>query len=406
MAGLLGNRRMNEVYLWIVTAVVAAVAAGTITRLWTDRSRLWRDELQDEDRLFAWRIVLFLFYPALVGLDLRATLAAAQAFGGSVEQWTYGFFWYSAVPQGVSTCDNLMLVLFAGAIVQLLLALSLIPSLFFRPHPFLATLIGYLITAILGANLIVEPILSLVGLGGSRWQLAMTLGTAPEKTYIISVYAVLTAMFIYFSTREKTRLWFADISRPVVAEKLRDAQMNDAINPGNLITIARLAIMYERAGLVRQSKLYLQRLQAMDSRALSTVFTYAVLKYRQRKYVAAREAFILAADYVTQDAGLKSSLLSAAACAAFAQGDMQGALNLSERSLEFDDAGLVARMVKVDVFLRTGRKEQAGDEIVAAIRRGLDMDLESKIPLDVDRALVRIQRVQAAAEKRLRSAVS
>src|SRR5688572_14503680 len=74
--------RMNEVYLWIVTAAIAAVAASTISRLWTDRARLWRDELQDEDRLFAWRIVLFLIYPLLVAVDLRSTLAAAQVFGG------------------------------------------------------------------------------------------------------------------------------------------------------------------------------------------------------------------------------------------------------------------------------------------------------------------------------------
>ena len=83
---------------------------------------------------------------------------------------------------------------------------------------------------------------------------------------------------------------------------------------------------------------------------------------------------------------LKASLLSAAACSAFAENDLIGALNLCERALEFDDGCVVARMVKVDVFLRQGKKEQAGDEIMVAMHMGLDLDLENKIPLQLENA--------------------
>jgi hypothetical protein len=257
------------------------------------------------------------------------------------------------------------------------------------------------ITAIFATNLIVEPLLSVLGLGSTRWQLAMTWANPQQKVLLIGSYALLAAVFIAVVTNQRVRLWFADLARPVVAEKLRDALMQEHIEPDSLLTMTRLAILYDSVGLSHQSKKILKRLQSLNSGALCTVFTYAVLQYRQRKYVGARQAFLLAADQVTSDALLKGSLLAASACSAFAQGDMQGALNLSERALEFDDAGLVARMVKVDVFLRTGRKDQAGDEIVAAIRRGLDMDLESKIPLDIDRAIQRIHRVQVAAERRI-----
>lgn len=395
---------MNEIYLWIVTALVAAVAATTVSRLWFDRNRLWRDEVHDEDRFFAWRIVLFLVYPALVAVDLRSTIAMAQFFGGGIKHWTYGLFWYTAIPQGVPAGDALMCVLFAGAVVQMLLALWLLPALFFRPHPFLSSIIGYSITAILGANLILEPLLSLLGVGGSRWRLVLSLGTPLEKAVILSTYGVLGALFLFCITRERSRLWFADLSRPVVAEKLRDALMQYRLEPQNSLVRARLALLYERAGLNRQAKRHLNQLQSTDSRSLCTVFTYAVLQYRDRKYKVAREAFLLASDFPHLEPVLKGSLLAASACSAFAQGEMEGALNLCERALEFDDASLVARMVKVDVFLRTGRKEQAGDEIIGAIRRGLDMDLESKIPVDVDRTLQRINRMHAGAEKRLHSA--
>jgi hypothetical protein len=42
-------------------------------------------------------------------------------------------------------------------------------------------------------------------------------------------------------------------------------------------------------------------------------------------------------------------------------------------------------MVKVDVFLRQGKREQAGDEILSAMRLGLTLELENKVPLDVER---------------------
>jgi len=43
-------------------------------------------------------------------------------------------------------------------------------------------------------------------------------------------------------------------------------------------------------------------------------------------------------------------------------------------------------MVKVDVFLRQGKKEQAGEEILFAMQMGLTLDLENQIPLDTERA--------------------
>jgi hypothetical protein len=124
-----------------------------------------------------------------------------------------------------------------------------------------------------------------------------------------------------------------------------------------------------------------------------------MLSYRSRQYKHARAQFLVAADFANTDPTLRGALLAAAGCAAFAEGDMEGALNLSERALEFDDASLVARMVKVDVFLRTGKKEQAGEEIIAAIRRGLDLDLESKVPLDTDKVLMRISKMHAAERR-------
>ncbi|MBS1996326.1 MAG: hypothetical protein JSS86_08460, partial [Cyanobacteria bacterium SZAS LIN-2] len=85
------------------------------------------------------------------------------------------------------------------------------------------------------------------------------------------------------------------------------------------------------------------------------------------------------------DGELKASLLAAAACCAYAQEDIEGSLDLCERALEFEDACLTARMVKVDAYLAKGKKEQAAQEIMVAMHLGLDFDLKDKVPVDADR---------------------
>lgn len=396
---------MHEIYLWLVTAITGAVAVNTLLRLWTDRARLWQEDLHDEDRLFAWRIVLFLIYPLMTLIDLRATMVTCQWFGGFIKDWTYGLFWYSAVPRGIASHEHLLCVLFAGVIVQLLLTICLFPAMCFRPHPFLATILGYTVAIVLGLNLLVDPLMSLLGVGGSRWQLMMTAATVQEKFLIGAVYVVGALAYVWLIFNERTRLWFADLSRPIVSEELRDVLSQWKAEPSNPHLCARLAVLYERTGLRGQAMKRLAQLRATHPRTIYTTFVEAVLFYRSRRYRVARAAFLQAAELCTTDAQLRGSLLAAAACGAFAEGDMQGALNLSERALEFDDASLVARMVKVDVYLRTGKKEQAGEEIIAAIRRGLDLDLESKVPLDTERALIRIGRMYNVEKKSKHDAV-
>jgi hypothetical protein len=391
---------MNDVYLWIVTAVTAAVAISTLVRLWNDRDRLWQEDLHDEDRLFAWRIVIFLLYPVLTLIDLRATMVACQALGGSIGQWNYGLFWYNAVPHGLASTHQLLFVLFVGAAVQVLLALMLVPALLFRPHPFLSTVLGYATVGILALNILVEPLLSLAGLGGSRWPVAAAVATPMQMRVLVIVYATLALVFLFVSRSKPVRVWFARLSRPLVAEQLTDAQVQWKVDPQSPATNARLSILYERAGLRRHAVSHWKRLHTMYPRSIYSAFVEAMLAYRQRKYQVARRQFLYASDCPSVDPPLKGALLAAAACSAFAQGDWEAALNLSERALEFDDASLVARMVKVDVFLRTGRKEQAGEEIISALRRGFDMDLEKKIPLDADYVLHRIGRLHVQERAR------
>jgi tetratricopeptide (TPR) repeat protein len=385
---------MNDVYLWAVTAITAAVALTTLYRLWMDRERLSRDDLHDEDRLFAWRIVLFLIYPLLTLIDLRSTLIACQALGGYVSSWSYGMFWYTAFPQALGN-QQLLLVLFTGAIVQIILALMLVPALLFRPHPFLSTVVGYAIVGILGLNLFVDPVLSCFGMGSSRWHLAMMVATSAEKAVLFGIYGLLSLVFFLTVNSRRTRVWFAQLSRPLVAEQLTTAQVQWKVDPHNAANNARLSILYERAGLRRHAIAHWKRLHSMEPRSIYSAFVEAMLAYKQRKYKVARQQFIFASDCPGNDPLLRGALLAAAACSAFADQDMEGALNLCERALEFDDASVVARMVKVDVFLHTGKKQQAGQEIISALKRGCNMELEGKIPLDAEFVLQRINRIQA-----------
>jgi tetratricopeptide (TPR) repeat protein len=389
---------MNELYLWLVTAVVTIVGLNTLVRLWSERERLWRDDLQEEDRAFAWRVVIFLIFPLLTITDLRATMVASQWLGGFIKHWSYGLFWYTAVPAGLPSENLFTPVLFAGALVQFALACCLLPALFFRPHPFLATIIGYTISFILALNLVIEPVISAVGLGGSRWSLFMETAPLNERILMVGIYATIAALYFMALSNRAVRLWFVDLSRPAIAEKLRDAEQSARHEPNNPFLLARVSVLFLSAGMTGEARRHARRLRFLVPDSLYVPFLQGMLSYYKHDFKAARKTFLEAAEFPHVDSQLKGILLAASACAAFAEGDSHIALNLAERALEFDEASIVARMVKVDVFLKSGRKEQAGEEILSAIRRGLDLNLDNKLPLDTEKVLQRINALEQVSE--------
>lgn len=390
---------MNEIYLWCVTGMTALVSANTVWRLFSERDRLSREDLTDEDRAFAWRIVIFIVYPLLTFLDLRTTDVAARWFGGYIKDWSYGLVWFHAVPQGLPDPAMLLPVLFAGAVVECALALCLLPALLFRPHPFLSTLIGYTAAFTLGLNLVIDPLLSAAGLGGPRWHLAFTSGDDQQKIVLLTALAVGSLLYVSVMASQRVRLWFSGLSRPQASDELKVALLEMKARPESAAQLCRVGLLYDKAGLRRRARSQLQKLRSGHPHSLYTHFLEAILAYKRRDYRLARQSFLNASEFPAVDSSLRGSLLAAAACSAFAAGDTTAALNLSERALEFDDDCLVARMVKVDVFLRTGKKEQAGEELLLAMRRGLTLDLENKVPLDSERAFESLVRLESTSIK-------
>lgn len=395
---------MSQICTNIFSAIIVALAVSTLFELWKHRHELSSDELSEDVRLLIWKVGMFLVFPLLTWLDLKATIVATEHLGGFVKDWTYGLVWFNAVPQGLPHADFLMPALFAGVAAQFLLALCLIPALFFRPHPFLATLISYTVAIICASNLMIDPALGLFGMGSSRWQLAYS--SLPKDTLmiIISMYSCMCALFVLAVKSKTLRIWFAEITNPVLAEQLRIAMLEAQSDRKNQFQSCRLAILLERAGMRRHASREFSHLKEIAPGSLFVLFLDGFMQYRRRNYRKAKQSFEQASNYPFLTESLRSTFLSAAACSAFAQGETHESLNLCERALEFDDAALVARMVKVDAFLRLGKKEQAGEEVLSALKQGLDFEIEDKVPLDADltlKLIFRFQR-QQANERRLR----
>jgi hypothetical protein len=384
---------MNDVYIWCITGMAGMLALNTAWRLWSERDRLSREDLNDEDRAFAWRVVFFLVFPFLNFIDLRSTIVAIETAGGYVKDFSFGGYWYhldsAAIPE-----PHLLTALFAGAGLQLVLSVLLLPALLFRPHPFLATVIGYTVAFAFGLNLIVEPIMSVCGLSNPRWLLAYTSGSYEQRVILLAVHLSAAAIFVAIMMSQRVRMWFSSLSRPEANDELKKALSEFRSRPDSARLMCRVGLLYDKAGLRRRARRQLKNLRVDHPDTLYSVFLEAMLAYRRREYQDARKSFLKASDFLGVDGYLKGSLLAASACSAFGDGDVIGALNLSERALEFDDACLVARMVKVDVFLRQGKKEQAGEEILSAMRRGLALDLSNKVPLDVERCLDALAKVE------------
>jgi hypothetical protein len=158
-----------------------------------------------------------------------------------------------------------------------------------------------------------------------------------------------------------------------------------------------LGLLYVRAGLTRQGERVLKQMKTIHPSSICTSFLRAMLAFQERKYKIARQAFVFTSDFRHVDGELKASLLAAAACSAYAQGDTEGSLDLCERALEFEDACLTARLVKVDAFLAKGKKEQAAQEIMVAMHLGLDFDLKDKVPVDVEQVFSLLTAVEEKA---------
>jgi tetratricopeptide (TPR) repeat protein len=244
--------------------------------------------------------------------------------------------------------------------------------------------IGYTVAFTLGYNLIADPLMSLVGLGGMRWQLAMTHAPVEQRVPLIAVHVVLALAYLTIIRNTHVRLWFSELTRPYANQHLKDALKLLNTSPASARLSCLVGILFEQAGMRYKAKSQLKTMKQLFPFSPFSYFLDALVSYSKRDYKTARRCFLQTSDFQGVDGELKASLLAAGACAAFADNDLIGALNLCERALEFDDRCLVSRMVKVDVLLRQGSKAQAGDEILHAMQLGLSMELAGKVPLDIE----------------------
>ena len=380
---------MNQICLWCIAAATSVVTLHTIWRLYTEPNRFVKEDLNDADSAFAWRLVIFVVFPLLTLIDLRSTTICCQILGGYIDKWSYGLLWYQALPCGLPSPEYFVPVIFSGMVVSTLLTLLLIPSLFFRPHPFFAMLIGYTAVFIPALNFIVDPLLSLVGLASSRWAWALSYGVPWQIMPLYALHFAMGLMYLCIIRNDGMRLWFAGLTRPNVCERLKKLlAANESLD--NPKTACRLVLLYEHTGLRPKAIEHLKQIKKECPESLYTIFAESYMYYRKREYKKAGRSFLFASDYPSVEGELKASLLAAAACSAFAEGDITEALNLSARSLEFDHCSLVARMVKVDVFLKQGKRDQANRELLVAMQLGLTEEIENKIPLDSEKVFKHI----------------
>ena len=242
---------MDTFSLGFITAVAAFVSLDSLRRLYVERHRFAKEDLNDYDLSFAWRIVIFLVYPLLNLLALWVSVIACQWFGGYVKSLSYGLLWYQVTPAELISRSYLIPTLFSGEIAQILLVLLILPALFFRPHPFMAMLLTYSCAFILGVNLIADPLLSILGFGSAHWQMAIAYGSKPEVIALVAAHFLLAALYIGLLQIQPIQMFFARLIRPVAVERLQkaiDENKTKTKDELSLVSISNLIMLYEAAG--------------------------------------------------------------------------------------------------------------------------------------------------------------
>ena len=389
---------MDKLCFAFVTAITALVSLDTVRRLYIDRHRFSKEDLNDYDLAFVWRIVIFIVYPLLNLLALWASVIACQNFGGYVKSLNYGLLWYQVVPDELSSRAYLIPTLFAGEIVQTLFVLLVLLALLFRPHPFLAMLLTYSCAFVLSINFIVDPLLSIFGFGSAHWQMAINLGTKQELIILAVIHSVLASVFILVAHSETVQKLFAQLIRPIAMQKLNKALL-ESKNKDDVLTACNLIMLYEGAGLPQQADKRLKQIKRKFPQSLFTNFAEAYLCYRRRNFKHALTLFQSLADSnLPLSATLKGMFLGAAACCAHSNRDYVSALNLVGRALEFDHHCAMARMIKIDIFLKQGKDEKAADELQTAMLAGLNQEIEQSVPIDWTQAIKLIADVDTCNE--------
>lgn len=378
---------MNSILLWCLTGLSALMAVNAVFKLLSEHWRFKKENLTQEDTSFVWQVIFFIVFPFLTLLNLKATMVACQNLGGFVSNWAWGLIWYQATPQGLTSIKDLLTVLFAGPALEILLALCILPALLFRPHPFLAALVAYTSAFIIGLNLIVDPLMSLVGMGNSCWKLLYLSLPYPTNIYALAIHVALALGFIALVRSSIIATIFTGLIKPQTQEALKEAQDQYDNNPDDMESAVRLGLLLQSAGLNGRVRALTKDLNKRYNNSLYVEFLQAMLHYNYRNYALAQKLFMQCADNGTSQETLRAIFFAAAACCASADGDTQKTLYLCERALEFDECCLTARVLKIDYFLTKGKKDQVDEEIEQADRRGINLEDTVAIPLDVEYTL-------------------
>jgi tetratricopeptide (TPR) repeat protein len=254
-------------------------------------------------------------------------------------------------------------------------------------------LITYTCTFVLSINLIVDPLLSALGFGSAHWQIALRQGSSQELSTVVLIHATLAIIFIVLISSTSIQKLFAELIRPIAMEKIKKA-LAENVDKNDLVASCNLVLLYESAGLTKQASKKLAQIKLNQPDALLTKFVEAYLNFRRRNYKQSLKLFSALSDSTFPLGNeLKAMFLAAAACSSHALRDYSTALNLVDRALEFDYQCAMARMIKIDIYLKQGKDEKAADEFQTALYGGFDQTIEQTIPIDWEKAIALVRDV-------------
>jgi tetratricopeptide (TPR) repeat protein len=324
-------------------------------------------------------------------------MVATQWSGGFVKEWGYGLLWYYAVPAGLTGTVHVEAVLLFAMVAQVLFALALLGGLLFRPHPFLAAVLGYASALVLGYVLVAEPLLALMSPAFSPWQLIFASGSVQDKLLVAGAAIATGGVYALVLNAHGTRVWFSGLTRPLAADELNCALVEANANPGSPYLACRLGLVYLQMGFTGQARSVWRALETLFPNSVYGPYLLALLSWQERKYGKACQEFVTCAHDPTVGGALRAQLLAAAACSAFGANNYRTALHWSGQALELDNNMLLARMVKADALMATGNKEQAAGEILQAASASSEADFELVVPLDTALVLKKILQCQSRA---------
>lgn len=279
----------NQISNTIIGIILLPFSLRTVKSLIDNKQTLFDDDLTKADRTILKQAALFVLLPIVVLVHELGHLLACYVYQVKVVSFHWALFWGEVSWRGTVTPAAPAVIAAAGNLFQLACALSALLVALAVRSPAVVALATYTYLWAGFSCLVFYP---LVSIASWDYDFAILYGS-PDKRIVWGaalIHIILAWGFIYSFVSDRTKLWFAEKTRPVWAREFKRIK-ETAQREGTAVSYLALAWQYYLVGLDGPAEKTLQTVEQLDEENLDVWLLRGYIMQSQSKFDTADYCF-------------------------------------------------------------------------------------------------------------------